>query len=121
MDRKDAAVAFPQAAYSIRMSWPRRISAEKKRQEEREHHAQEDRGGQREIERKISPLNVDIPGELTQPWNLSSQDECGPKDHQNYPEDNQPFADIVHGHWLAGPLGAQKYFWAPSEVGHWEA
>jgi hypothetical protein len=86
------------------MSWPRRLPPEKKRQEEQEHHAEEDRGSQREKERKISPLNVDIPGELPQPWNLSSQDECGPKDHQNYPEDNQPFADIVHGHWLVFDL-----------------
>src|SRR6266850_7007078 len=89
----------------IRIFWPRRSSAEKEIQEEREHHCEEDRGGQRQIKGKISPLNVDIPGQTAQPWDLSCQGQHGPEDNQNRPEDNQPFAEIAEGHELARPWG----------------
>jgi len=112
---------FPRRRYAIRMSWPRRLSAKKERQEEREHHAEEDRGRQWEIEGKIAPLNIDIPGEPAQPWNSSGQEEYGPEDHQEEPEDDQPFANIVDAHEFAAPLGDRRRLKAPGKAGHREA
>jgi hypothetical protein len=46
--------------------------------------ADEDASPQRGVNPKISPFIADIPGQMSQPRDLGSQQEHGPQDHQNH-------------------------------------
>jgi hypothetical protein len=77
------------------------ILPSKQIKDKRDDEAEQQAGSERKIESKASPVDVDVAGELAQPWDFGPE---GKEQSQNYQEDsknNKGLAKISH---LFSPL-----------------
>ena len=75
---------------------PTQALAAEEHGEQRQDDADDDRGGEREVETKILPLDHDVPGQPAEPGQASAKGQERPQHEQHATEDHQRPAEISH-------------------------